>query len=1077
MSSPPAALKAILGPTNTGKTHYAIERMLAHRTGMIGLPLRLLAREVYTRVVERVGAQNVALVTGEERVVPASPRYWVATVEAMPLDVPVDCLAVDEIQVATDFDRGHVFTDRILNARGLSETLLLGAATMAPVIRRLLPGVEIVFRPRFSTLTWAGSKKISRQPRRSAVVAFSATQVYAIAELIRRERGGAAVVMGALSPRTRNAQVELYQSGEVDFLVATDAIGMGLNLDVRHVAFADDAKFDGHQTRPLNPAELGQIAGRAGRHMVDGTFGVTGRCDEFDVDLIQRLETHDFEPVKVLQWRNANLDFASLDALLASLDAAPAHPSLTRVPVATDQHALEFLSRNEAARYATNRAAVELLWSCCQIPDYRDISPAQHGEIVTRVFSDLSRHGHVEPDWIAEQVRFCDNASGDIDTLSNRMRQIRTWTFVANRKNWLEDPAYWREKTRDIEDRLSDALHERLTQRFVDRRTSVLMRHLRDRHMVAPEVNDRGEVILEGHLIGTIEGFRFTLARSEESDAKGLRAAAAQVVAPAILARAERLAGAPNEEIVLSSDGYLRWRGEPVANLAEGDSMLAPRLIVLADESLTGPPLERVQERLALWLRHQINTVLEPVMALADPQGIDGVARGIAYRLSESLGILARSAVAEEVKGLDQDVRARMRKLGVKFGAHHIYLPQSLKPAPRELALILFALKNGGVRQPGVSDLPQIVLSGRTSVALDPEIDPRLYEVAGFRVAGRRAVRVDILERLADIIRPLIALDASRHEGELPPGAAEGNGFRVTVEMTSLLGTAGEDFASILTSLGYRVRRTPKPNAAAVVEGTPAVATTGGEDASATAEPASADAEATAAVEGAADAETPAASAGAPEAEAKAVDAATSDLGAPAPGADGIPPDGPAAANEADTGDAATHATGDAKRPDAPAELEFDEVWFPGGRRPDTARNRSRPRAEDGAGAAEGEARPRRHQRGRRQHANGAQASDAAAGQNAPPAGAAPQPEGGQGRQRPARHGHGESGNGKNRGGKNGGDKNGPGGNGRGNGASGKPRSPQGGSRGYEDRPRREAAYDPDSPFAALAVLRDAKTK
>src|SRR5688572_3475532 len=806
----PSSLKAILGPTNTGKTYFAIERMLAHRSGMIGLPLRLLAREVYHKVADRIGSQNVALVTGEERIVPPAPRYWVATVEAMPLDVPVECVAVDEIQVATDFDRGHVFTNRILHARGISETLLLGAATMTPIIRRLLPDAEIIHRPRFSTLTYAGSKKISRQPHRSAIVAFSATQVYAIAELIRRERGGAAVVMGALSPRTRNAQVYLYQNGDVDFLVATDAIGMGLNLDVRHVAFADNTKFDGHQTRPLTPAELGQIAGRAGRHMHNGTFGVTGTCQEFDEELVQRLETHDFEAIKVLQWRNAELDFSSIPSLLESLDRSPVHPSLTRVPIATDQHAVEFLSRNEAARWATDRAAIELLWQCCQIPDYRDISPAQHGEIITRVYTDLRRYGRVDPDWIAEQVRFCDNATGDIDTLSNRMRQIRTWTFVANRKNWLEDPTHWREKTRDIEDRLSDALHERLTQRFVDRRTSVLMRHLRDKHMVSPEVNDRGEVSLEGHLIGTIQGFRFTLARSEEGDAKGLINAASQVVAPEIGKRAERLAGAPNEEFVLSTDGYVRWRGEVVANLSEGDTLLAPRLIVLADESLTGPALERVQERLALWLRHGINTVLEPIVALAEPADLEGAARGIAFQLSENLGLLPRSAVAEEVKGLDQDVRGKMRKLGVKFGAYHIYVPASLKPAPRELAIVLYALKHGGVRQPGVSDLPQIVLSGRTSFVIDPEVNPRLYEVAGFKVAGNRAVRVDILERLADIIRPLIALDASRHEGELPKGAAPGNGFRVTVEMTSLLGTAGEDFASILTSLGYRLRRVPK---------------------------------------------------------------------------------------------------------------------------------------------------------------------------------------------------------------------------------------------------------------------------
>src|SRR5690606_9204887 len=426
--------------------------------------------------------------------------------------------------------------------------------------------------------------------------------------------------------------------------------------------------------------------------------------------LVVQLETHDFEPIRQVQWRNSNLNFGSIDALRGSLELSPQDKTLTRVPVATDQLALEFLARNEAGALARGHEAVKLLWECCQIPDYQGISPAAHGEIVTRIYSDLRRIDRVSADWIAEQVRFCDNAEGDIDTLSNRIKQIRTWTFVANRKNWLEDPTYWREKTRDIEDRLSDALHERLTQRFVDRRTSVLLRHLKDKRMVSPEINSQGEVRLEGHLIGTLEGFRFSLARNDgEVDAKGLRGAADSVVAPEIRNRAERLAGAPNEEFVLATDGRLRWRGEIVAELAEGDSLYRPRIIMLADETLTGPDLEKVQDRLSLWLRHHINTVLEQVMALEAPADLEGTARGLAYQLFEHIGLLPRASVADEVKGLDQDVRGKLRKLGIKFGAYHIYLPLSLKPAPRELALILFALKNGGVRQPGVTDIPHIV--------------------------------------------------------------------------------------------------------------------------------------------------------------------------------------------------------------------------------------------------------------------------------------------------------------------------------------------------------------------------------
>lgn len=903
---PSQAVKAVLGPTNTGKTHYAIERMLAYRSGVIGLPLRLLAREVYTRVVEKVGESAAALVTGEERIVPKAARYWIATVEAMPTDLAPDFVAVDEIQTATDFDRGHVFTNRILHARGRAETLLLGAQTMEPVIKRLLPHADIQFRPRFSQLTWAGSKKMSRLPRRSAVVAFSASEVYAIAELLRRERGGAAVVMGSLSPRTRNAQVELFQNGDVDFLVATDAIGMGLNLDVTHVAFASDSKYDGRQFRPLTPAEIGQIAGRAGRHMRDGTFGVTGGADAFDEETIEKLEAHDFAPIKQLQWRNSDLDFSSLSALHDSLEVTPSHPQLTRVPIATDQRALEFIMRREEAHLANTRERVELAWTCCQIPDFRDVSPAAHGEIVARVFSGVAMSGKIDADWIAEQVRFCDNTIGDIDTLSNRIRQIRTWTFISNRRNWLEDPTHWQETTRAIEDALSDALHERLIARFVDRRTSVLMRHLRDKQMVSPQITDKGELTIEGHVIGTIDGFRFTLSRIDgEADSKNLRSAASSVVAPEIAKRAERLAGAPNEEFVLASDGVVRWRGEVVAELAEGGTLYAPRIIILADDSLAGADLEKVEDRLSLWLRHMINTQLEQVVALLEPADLDGAARGIAFQLAENLGILPRAAIADEVKGLDQDTRAKLRKLGVKFGAHHIYLPMTLKPAPRELALILWGLKNGGVRQPGIAELPQIILSGRTSFPIDTSFDKRLYEVAGFKVAGDRIVRVDILERLADIIRPLIAYDANRPVDTPPPeGAAEANGFRVTVEMTSLLGCAGEDFASILKSLGYRVRRTPKA-------ATPAITN------EATTEAVSDTAVADAALEGAPVADL--VEAVATEPAVPVLDDTTAADAEPIPAAD----------------DASADAT-------ASAEPEFDEVWFPGGRRPE--RNNRPPR-------------------------------------------------------------------------------------------------------------------------------------
>ncbi len=810
--------KAVLGPTNTGKTHYAIERMLAHRSGMIGLPLRLLAREVYNRVCARVPKNDVALITGEERIIPKKPRYWVATVEAMPRNLTVEFVAIDEIQTATDFDRGHVFTHRLLNTRGTNETLLLGAQTMGPIICALMPGTQIIERPRLSELFYAGSKKITRVPPRSAIIAFSASQVYAIAELVRRERGGAAIVMGALSPRTRNAQVELYQNGDVDILVATDAIGMGLNLDIKHVAFSSDTKFDGRQTRPLTPAEMGQIAGRAGRHTNDGTFGVTSHAPLLDEEMVIRLQNHEFDPVKVLQWRNTKLDYSSPHHLRASLEVTPDHKKLTRVPLNIDQRTLEILISRDSTQPATTPADTDLLWQCCQIPDYRTISPNQHADIVSQVFTSLKNTGQIDASWLRKQVGFCDNMSGDIDTLSNRIRQIRTWTFLANKKDWLNDQKYWQHLTTDIENRLSDALHERLTRRFVDKRTSILIRHLRDKRMTTPEISPKGEITLQGQLIGTIEGFRFKLARGDKAgdpnnaDSKNAEAAAAALVAPEIVNRARKLAATPNDKIVLTTDGFLRWKGEVIAELSAGDDVFSPRIIVLADQSLSGPDLDNAQDRLNMWLKHLINTQLEQILALRDPAELEGAARGVAFQLSENFGILSRQKVANDIKGLDQDLRGKMRRLGIRFGAYHIYLPLTLKPAPRELALILYALKHGGLRQPGVSDIPAIVLSGRTSFEIDPEVSRSLYEVAGFKVAGKRAVRVDILERLADIIRPLISFDTEKNAASTnpltpPEGAAKRNGFEVTVQMTSLLGCAGEDFSEILKSLGYRVER------------------------------------------------------------------------------------------------------------------------------------------------------------------------------------------------------------------------------------------------------------------------------
>ena len=807
-----AGVTAVLGPTNTGKTHLAIERMLAHSSGLIGLPLRLLAREVYNRAVERVGADAVALVTGEEKIKPPSPRFWVATVEAMPRDLDVAFLAVDEIQLAADFERGHVFTDRMLHRRGREETLVLGAATMRPIVERLLPGVSIVSRPRLSQLRFSGEKKLTRLPRRSAIVAFSADEVYAVAELIRRQRGGAAVVLGALSPRTRNAQVALYQAGEVDYLVATDAIGMGLNLDVDHIAFASDRKFDGYQFRKLSAAELAQIAGRAGRATRDGTFGTTGRCPPFETELAQALESHTFEPVKIVQWRNTDLDFSSIGALQATLAAAPTEPTMTRAPVAEDILVLDHASRDDDVRAMTRTGAdVERLWEVCQVPDYRKIAPATHAELVVTLYGHLIRESTIPVDWFAKQVALADRTDGDIDTLSNRIAHIRTWTFAANRPDWLTDPGHWQGVTRAVEDKLSDALHERLTDRFIDRRTSVLMRRLRENARLEPEMSKTGEVVVEGHAIGRLDGFVFVAdASSGGSEAKALQNAAQKALAVEIATRATRLAGAPDEQFVLAADGTVRWTGAAVGKLIAGEEALRPRVRVIADEHLSGALREAVDARLDVWVKSHIEKLLGPLFELSAAADIIGIARGVAFQLIESLGVLDRQRVADEVKGLEQPERASLRKYGVRFGAYHIYLPLLLKPAPRALAAQLWALAHDGPQSKGLDDLLHLAGGGRTSIPVNREVETSLYRAAGYRVCGERAVRVDILERLADLIRPALAWREGA-SGHKPPGAIAGGGFTVVNTMTSLTGASGEDFSSILRSLGYRLERRPKP--------------------------------------------------------------------------------------------------------------------------------------------------------------------------------------------------------------------------------------------------------------------------
>ncbi len=798
---------AVLGPTNTGKTHLAIERMLGHESGMIGLPLRLLAREVYDKVKARVGADKVALITGEEKIKPERARYWVSTVEAMPRDIDVDFLAIDEIQLAGDLERGHVFTDRLLHARGKSETLLLGAHTMRDAISDLIPGANFISRPRLSKLTYTGEKKITRLPARTAIVAFSAQEVYAIAELIRRQRGGAAVVLGALSPRTRNAQVALYQSGDVEFLIATDAIGMGLNLDVDHIAFSAMRKFDGQNHRNLTAGEIGQIAGRAGRYMNDGTFGVTGGCDTVDADMVERLEQHSFESVRVLQWRNRKLDFGSLDRLHASLREFPREARLTRARTADDLAALEAMSSDrEIVAKATSPDAVTKLWDVCQIPDYRKISGQSHSDLVSAIYKYIvDDRGHIPEDWFAKQVDLADRTDGDIDTLATRIAHIRTWTFVANRPDWLKDPAHWQARTRAIEDSLSDALHERLTQRFVDRRTSALMKGMRDKDELNADIADDGSITVENHFVGRLKGFRFTHdAAADGIHGKATRQAATQVLTRELGMRTRRVVAAPNDAFKLTRDARIVWRDDDIAKLEAADDPLQPSITLLIDDNVSEADREKIADRLKTWLKEIIADKLKPLVEMSNATDLQGLARGIAFRLKENFGAIKRETVADEINSLDQAARADLRKYGLRFGAFNIFFPAMLKPAPAELAATLWLLKNASDSAATVS-LPRPGLTSVASVAETPEA---LYRANGFHVCGPRAVRLDIIERLADLIRPLLAWRRAPDKPDTPPKGSTGDGgFKTTDDMMSILGCSAVELAEVLKTLGFRVER------------------------------------------------------------------------------------------------------------------------------------------------------------------------------------------------------------------------------------------------------------------------------
>ncbi len=770
-------VKAVLGPTNTGKTHLAMERLLSHSTGIIGFPLRLLARENYDRMVKAKGIRAVALITGEEKIIPPGARWFACTVEAMPLDRKVEFLAVDEIQLCADPDRGHVFTDRLLNARGLVETMFLGSDTIAPLLRRLVPGVEIETRPRLSQLAFTGAQKLSRLPPRSAIVAFSAAEVYAIAEAVRRRRGGCAVVMGRLSPRTRNAQVALYQEKEVDFLVATDAIGMGLNMDVNHVAFADIRKFDGRQPRPLTPAEVAQIAGRAGRGMRDGTFGTTAECPPLEEDLAARVEAHEFDPLDTIFWRNAALDFASVPALLASLTAPPARPGLARGNEAADVQTLEALARDaEIMRRAHGPAATRLLWEACQIPDFRKLATDGHVRLCGRVFTHLVARERLPVDWVASEIEHLDRLEGDIDTLMQRLTDVRVWAYITARADWMTDAESWAMRARAVEDRLSDTLHAKLMARFVDKRAAHLTRRLEEAEAeeLQAVVDAAGRVSVEGHEVGRIEGFQFHPDPATQGpEKKILLRAARRALAQEMPRRILAAETAPDDAITLADDRVFLWGGVKIARLRKTEIFLKPGVEVLHSEFLDGLARERLRARLAAWLAAETEKRLGPLLkAMENPPP---ALRGIVHRLSESGGVLPPEPFTPEL-------RQEAKTFGIDMGRFATYLPAALKPGAARLRALFWGVWHG--RTP-----PELPAPGLVSAPMPANWGPDFALAMGWVPAGEIMIRLDVAERVGRELHYL----TRKHQCLLPPNIG------------SRMGLRPEQLAPVLNLLGFRL--------------------------------------------------------------------------------------------------------------------------------------------------------------------------------------------------------------------------------------------------------------------------------
>ena len=784
-------ITAVLGPTNTGKTHLAVEIMMSYESGIIGFPLRLLAREIFDKCINKVGVEKVALITGEEKIIPKSPKYYICTVESMPQDMLVDFVAVDEIQMCTDHERGHIFTDRLLNARGDKLTMFLGSHTMKSIISSLINNVEFVSRERYSKLTYSGYKKISRLNPKTALIAFSVEEVYAIAELVRRQKGGAAIIMGSLSPKTRNSQVELYESGGANFLVATDAIGMGINMNIDNISFSNLKKFDGKKTRKLNLSEISQIAGRAGRHINDGTFGITGECKQLSSDEIEKLEKHELNNIDVIYWRNSNINFDSLDNLIFSLEKKTNNEFLKKNNDCYDEKILRLLIKNNNdLKKKHSKDFTKTLWECCQIPDFSKKTYGNHIDVVKKIFEFLtSKSGKVTNDYMKKQLEHLDKYNGNIDTLTNRISNVRTWSYVANKKNWTNNSDYWEERTKHIEDKLSDKLHEELTRSFIDKRISILSRNLKQDITLATEIKNENEVIIDGQYVGRLNGMKLDLdlkLGSLKTDIKSLKKAARQAIAPELTRRVNKII--KSEVFKLNDDHKIYWMDNPIAYISRGKNYLNPKLELLVDEAIDFESKEKLKANLEKRLYEHISSELSNLVNLAEAQFKNNYTRALCYQLFENNGVMKREIVHQMIKNISREDKLNLRKAGVKIGRYHIFLPKMLKPNAVDLRVKLWKLyfpedKKYIIPKPGLNFLKN-----------ETKKNNKFLLICGFENFDKFYIRVDILERLF-----LKIIENSKN-----------GSFKIDSDMINLIGCSKENFFKLLELMEYKSKKNKK---------------------------------------------------------------------------------------------------------------------------------------------------------------------------------------------------------------------------------------------------------------------------